>query len=397
MKERSNFIDNIRWVTVLSVLAYHVFYNFNAEGVFGGFGGFSDVQYQDVILYMLNPWFMTLMFLVAGISSRYSLERRGNKEFIRSRTLKLLVPSTIGLFVFQWMLGYINIKNAGVLDSIPVVARYPVMAINGIGPLWFIQELWFYSLLLVLIRMVFPGRRLDAFFDDVHVEQCNGCSRKERCASKGYCVGHQSMLCLTLMVGGFLLLWGAAQSQIDKVTLDNATPLLGLVNLYRPLFYIVPFLLGYYVFARESVQDALARWHWPLLVLAVAAMLVFVLRYFGKDYTSPDCLQGVWNNLFAWLMVLAMLSCFKVWGDRTTPFATYMTRSSFGIYVVHMLVCSATAYYLKSSLLPVWSIYVLTLLSTFLVSPLLYEFLRRIPLLRWCVLGINKRKSVKRV
>ena len=34
--ERKHFLDNIRWVTVLLVLFYHVIYFYNAKGVFGG-------------------------------------------------------------------------------------------------------------------------------------------------------------------------------------------------------------------------------------------------------------------------------------------------------------------------------------------------------------------------
>ena len=40
---RKHFLDNLRWGTVLSVLVYHVFYLYNAEGVLGGVGAFSEV------------------------------------------------------------------------------------------------------------------------------------------------------------------------------------------------------------------------------------------------------------------------------------------------------------------------------------------------------------------
>jgi len=56
---RKHWIDNLRWVTVLLVLLYHVVYFYNNKGVFGGIGGFGDgPQYQDVVMYILYPWFM---------------------------------------------------------------------------------------------------------------------------------------------------------------------------------------------------------------------------------------------------------------------------------------------------------------------------------------------------
>ena len=151
---RKHFIDNIRWATIVLVLIYHVFYIYNSSGVFGGIGGFSEVQYQDSFLYFVYPWFMALLFLVAGISSRYALTLHTHKEFIKDKTAKLLVPSTLGLFVYHFITGYLNIKFGGGLSSIPAALIYPISVISGIGPLWFIQMLYIFSLLLVLIRKI---------------------------------------------------------------------------------------------------------------------------------------------------------------------------------------------------------------------------------------------------
>ena len=77
---------------------------FNGEAPIGVVGPFYKVQYQDAIQYILYPWIMILLYIVAGMCSRYYLERHSIKEFIKSRTTKLLVPSTIGLFVFGYEL-----------------------------------------------------------------------------------------------------------------------------------------------------------------------------------------------------------------------------------------------------------------------------------------------------
>ena len=63
---RKHWLDNLRWVTVLLVLFYHVIYFYNNKGVFGGIGGFGDgPQYQDVVMYIFYPWFMPLLFMLA--------------------------------------------------------------------------------------------------------------------------------------------------------------------------------------------------------------------------------------------------------------------------------------------------------------------------------------------
>lgn len=84
---RKLYIDNIRWITVVLVVLYHV---------------------------------------------------------IKKRTGKLLVPSTLGLLVFWWILGYYNLLIGGGLEQMAAVPKpvlFIIMAVSGIGPLWYIQML----------------------------------------------------------------------------------------------------------------------------------------------------------------------------------------------------------------------------------------------------------------
>ena len=115
---RKYYLDNIRWVTVVLVVIYHVLYMYNGEGVLGGVGKITalDVQYYDIFLYAVYPWFMLLLFLVSGICSRYYLDSHTAKEFAKSRTRKLLIPSTVGLFVFQFIQGYISMSISDAFD-----------------------------------------------------------------------------------------------------------------------------------------------------------------------------------------------------------------------------------------------------------------------------------------
>ena len=85
------------------------------------------------------------------------------------------------------------------------------------------------------------------------------------------------------------------------------------------------------------------------------------------------------------------MAWFKARFDRTSPFATYMTKSSFGIYIVHYLVIAALGYQMKmyTSLPPV-AMYVILTVAVFTLTPALYELLRRIPFVRWAVLGEKK-------
>ncbi|MBR3858399.1 MAG: acyltransferase [Bacteroidaceae bacterium] len=369
MKQRYYFIDNLRWVTVVLVLIYHVFYNFNAQGVFGGIGGFAGEQWQDVLCTVLYPWFMTLMFVLAGASSRYALRHRTVREFRRERTRKLLVPSTLGLLVFGWVLGWLNITAGGGWEHMPAgmpfVAKYLIAVVSGTGPLWFIQDLYVFSLLLLAVCKLIDADKVEAWLGWL--------------SEQGL-----SLVLFTL----WPLLWALAQTQIDEVgTFD------GLINLYRPIYYFVVFLVGYYIFSSERIHAYLARYSTVLCIAATAMGIVFCVMFYGTDYTSPAVLQSVWCSLYCWVAVLALIGLFKRRYDCATRFSQYMTRSSYGLYIVHMTICTASCLWLKSTTLPVWSIYVLALVATFAGSIVLWEVLRRIPLVRWCMFGIRRRRK----
>ena len=362
---RYYFIDNLRWVTVVLVLIYHVFYNFNAQGVFGGIGGFREHQWWDTVCTVLYPWFMTLMFILAGASSRYALKHRMVKEFRRERARKLLVPSTLGLLLFGGALGALNITAGGGWDAMPAdmpfVAKYLIAVVSGTGPLWFIQDLYIFSLLLLPIRKVLDADRVEAWLDGLSV--------------KG----------LSYVLFGFFLLLGLlAQTQIDEVG-DFS----GLLNLYRPVYYFGIFLVGYYIFSSERIHDYLAARYLTFNVLAVIWCVYFCVCNYGADYTLPAVLQSFSCNMYCWSMVLALFGLFKRRYECVTPFSQYMTRSSFGLYIVHMLVCTGICLLLKGTALPIWGIYCIALIVTFVGSVVLWEVLHRIPFVRWCVFGIK--------
>ena len=366
---RKHWLDNLRWVTVLLVLFYHVIYFYNNKGVFGGIGGFGEYpqcpQYQDVVMYILYPFFMPLLFLLAGISARYALQKTDGKTWFKSRTRKLLVPSTIGLFVFHWMVGYFNTvvaQRTGVFDGIPGVVKYGIMAISGTGPLWFIQDLWLFSLLLLLFV------RLDA--KDKFWSAC----------------GKLNIVWIILLG---VLFWVGEQTLIKQPRPDSAD---GLLNLYKPLFYLIPFLMGYFVFSHDEVQEKLKKAWIPLLACAVVAGSILIGTTFGQDNTSPQYLGSPLNCIYGWLVCLALMGWFQACFDRTSAFAGYMTRSSFGLYIVHYLVVAALGYMMKMyTQLPPWAMYVILMVAVFTLSPLLYELLRRIPFVRWAVFGEKKR------
>lgn len=386
---RYPYIDNIRWVTVLLVMFFHVFYYFNAYCMGSGIGGFSDYQPQDAVLYLLYPWLMPLLFVVAGMSSRYALQRKSAGDYLRTRTRKLLVPATLGLFVFQWMAGYFGMQtmnfrfHADMGAGQPWWVMYIMWAVCGGGGLWFIQLLWLFSLITIVAPLL------------LHTSQALSLCKEGRGGSRG-----------SWMAAFGLLLFGVLLYLSDQTVMDGENSMQDpamLYNVYRPLYYLTAYLFGYFFFVREEVQGLLVRLRWMIIPAALACGIWLTINTFSQDAYSPAYIRSVGNNLYAWLAILAMFSAFRTWlnhdiSQLSTPAAakicTFFRDASYGLYILQFFVYMSVGYLLRAyTALPPWAMYILLFLAMFTLTPTLYLLISRIPILRYCVLGMKNCKS----
>ena len=357
---RKYYLDNIRWMTVVLVVIYHVFYMYNAVGIPGVFGKITGlgVQYCDLYMYIVYPWFMMLLFIVSGTCSRYFLERHSDREFIKSRTTKLLVPSTIGLFAFHFIQGYVNMSLSGAFDSlkeVPTVIKALIMVVSGIGPLWYIQVLWILSLVLVPIRKLEKDRLWTL------------------CGNAG----------IPLLVLLVIPVWGAAQ-------ILN-TPI---IVVYRFGLYGMAFLLGYFVFSHDAVIEKLKEAFVPFLLIAVGLGIAFCRLYFGQNYADVPINRSPLFVGYGWFACLAIFGGMAKYGDFENSFTRWMGKRSFGLYVFHYLgISTAALLFAKPGKLPASVVYVLSLIAGFAAGYGFNAVISRLPFFRWAVLGIKKDKA----
>lgn len=356
--KRKAYIDNIRWVTVLLVILYHVIYNFNSVGVIKNIG-IDGIPQLDAYLTFVYPWFMCLLFVVGGMSARYSLEKRGGKTFAKERAKRLLVPSIAGVFLLGWISSWVTNQYTDMFmgngDMIPGVIKYIIYCLMGVGPLWFAHELFLASMLLLLIRVI---------------------DKKDRLWTLG---GKAKIWVLLLLV---VAVWGSSW-------ILN-TPL---IEVYRNGIYIFMFLLGYYVFSHEEVTDSLVKWKIPLLIVAVLTGVAYTIYYYGENYAAKEVLRSFFTNAYTWIMILAIIGCFKAWCNGENKFTHYMTVRNFGFYVLHYPVLIIIAYLVTTYLqLPmIWN-YVVILILECIFLPLVYELISRIPVIRFLLLGKKAEK-----
>ena len=93
---RKHYIDNLRNITILFLFPVHTFMIWNDFGI-KFYVWLGENRLLSTLIVLINPWFMPLLFVLAGVSARFSLQKRSYKEFGANRVQKLLVPFICGM------------------------------------------------------------------------------------------------------------------------------------------------------------------------------------------------------------------------------------------------------------------------------------------------------------
>ncbi|MBR4320168.1 MAG: acyltransferase [Oscillospiraceae bacterium] len=358
---RKYYLDNMKFLTVFLVVIYHVLMMYS--GITGiGLHEEASVHIWDSFEYFVYPWFMMLLFLVSGMTTRISLTRNpDNKSFLKKRTVKFLVPSTLGLFVFQWIQGYFSMKISNSFETIPEttpkLVLYFIMSLSGVGVLWYIQTLWLYSVVLVLIRKITKNA--------------------EKLYSKTENFPFFGVLLLSIGAIGF--------AQILNMPM---------IECYRFGIYGFAFFSGYYIFAHEEVIDKLSKYSISLLIISILSGIGCTVYFWRQNYASTQIASHPLNTLYGWIMCISLLGTCKKYLNFQNSFMKWCTERSFGLYVFHYLGMSVSAYLLdRYTVLPFGVCMLLSFISSFVIGYGLNEIISRIPVLRWFVLGIRKEKK----
>lgn len=340
---RKLYLDNIRWGIILLVVIFHVVAIFNSSGTAMNFMA-PGISIIDSFAYLVNPWFMPCLFLVAGISARYSLSKRTSKQFAKERVKRLFIPFIVGLLTIAAPVCWITFTENNVfqtLAGIPAPILYIIMALSGMGPLWFLLELFVISMLFLLIRRFDNHDRL-------------------------WTLGRKARISMLILFG--IPAWACAQ-------------VLNIFNTFRNLLFLFLFLLGYFVFSHDEVQEEVKKYHMPLLIVAVILYFIQLYFYWGQNFSQ---IVNDWLVfLYAWIMILAVLGCSAKWFNFENGFTRYMNKRSFAIFVFHYLPMNFIAYYVvKYWSLPIILNYIIVLVGSSIATILLYEIIVRIPVVR---------------
>ena len=298
-------MDNLRWMVIILLIPYHAAQAFNVWGELN-YIIFSPNKAISSFIVFLSPYYMPLMFLLAGISARYALKKRSYGQFIVERIKRLLVPFVFGTLFFCPIMAYMGDKcNFGYNGGF--FAHYKIFFTKwtdlsgfdggfGVGQFWFLYFLFVIS--LVAIGIIALAKR---FF-------------KEKSSKRTMPYG---IICLFVVPLPFLY---------DLLSVGGKS--------FAEYLYI--FLLGYYVFSNDEVIDKMAKYRYISLPIGLLAAIIDVYMFIwsGKDFGTANVIAKAFAE---WFMLLSLIGIGKNAFDRKGRISTYLSERSLLFFAIHFI------------------------------------------------------------
>ena len=356
LSKRKYFIDNLRILSILMLFPFHASMCFLSGGYYSFYvygGEIPPLRYIDLAVY---PWWMSLMFALAGASAFYALKKRTAAEYAKERVHRLLVPLVSGLIVWIPIQSFLadvfyNDYQGGFFGHYSVFFT-KWTDLTGYDGGFTPGHLWFILFLLVISLVFLP---LNAWYA--------GLNRKPELSKIPVGV---------IVVGGFLLL--------------SAGGLIANIGGKGVLEFSVCFLLGFFLFTDDNVMEKLKR-NWILLGVLWLAMMIFRCVMYNAGVES----EVFWYLDFRaleWTGVLGAMAVGAKFLDFKNKFTEYFSPACFPVYWLHQTVLAAVGFLIVKTDLSLPIQYVLIAALSFVLTVGLYEICKRIPPLRF-IIGIK--------
>jgi len=326
------------------------------------------VEGQDVIattgfIVAVSPWFMPLLFVIAGISSTYALNKRTNRAYIKERIYKLFIPLI-----------------AGILLAVPAQTFFAERFHNGFTGGYLYQYILFFT-------------------GPTDLTGYRG----------GFTPAHLWFILYLFVISIIALPIMSMYKNVkrklapEKISLW-LLPLLGIIPLLmNPILnfggmsvgmYFAYFMLGYWVLSSDALIQKLDRLRFPLLLVSVAFMtihvgVVWLLQLYGV-VELPQIAMQIFMAIYGWLAILTILGLGNHYLNFRNEKTDYLSASAFPVYIFHQTWIIVVAYFILLMIANVPLQMGLILVISVLITYATYELVKRIPGVRF-LFGIKPR------
>jgi hypothetical protein len=357
-------IDALRVLAFSLLIFYHIAMLY-VEG--WGFHIKSAYQYDWLKYPMLlvNQWRMPLLFLISGIASSFLLSKFNAIGFVKSRSLRLLVPFFAGVILVVPPQAYIQaMSNGSILGAYgemsywDFLVRYfsfqewPKGAFDGSeygftwNHLWFIPYLFAYTLILVSAAALLRILHIKLRFEKIN------------------------MVSLVLIPVLIQVTWQLSLN--DEKDISHAF----VDDWYAHAMYGTFFVLGYLISDKAELWQKIVSLRWLSLIGGLICYCALIALWFEfNQHEWQDHLAGVIATINQWLWLLAVLAWSARLLNQPRSWLRYANNAVYPWYILHQTVTIIAAFALAKFSLGGPLEFVLVALATIFVCGLTTEYI----------------------
>lgn len=300
---RKHYIDNLRWIILLILIPYHTAMAWNSWSE-PNYIYFEENRFISSIIVFFSPYFMPLLFVLAGVSTKYALQKRSNKEYLVERVKRLFIPFLFGTIVLMPIMAYLADRfnysySGGFVEHYAIFFTKYTDLIGADGG-FSLGQFWFLLYLLI-----------------VSVIGVGVITLSKRIVLKSEITIPFWIVCL---LGLPLPLLSELLSIGGKSLVE----------------YMYLFMLGYYVFTDEKIIDKAEKNCWLLFGIGLVATILNTYLFIWAD-KEVVLINTVTKYVSEWIMIIALIGLAKKYLNFTGNVSSYMNKRSFLFYIYHFI------------------------------------------------------------
>lgn len=386
--DRLFYIDNIRWLVIVSVVLLHTAVTYSGIGswYYKEPANLDPISFLffGIFLSFTQAYSMGLLFLIAGYFVPAAFDRKGFFRFLGDRGIRLGIPTLIYMLLINTAIVYYILAFQWD-EQRPPLGKFLENSIlsldflGGSGPMWFALALLIFSAFYAIFRLFLPVRGLSA---RVCLDRDLGGPKSGESLP-----GHMAVVGLILLISSFAFLIrivfpiGTSIMNMQLSFFSQYVILfsVGIIAYRRNWLLCIPYSFGM-TWLKASLLGGFA--FWMAIMIIGGGSSGDISKYSGGVYWQAAA-YALWESFFGVGMSIGLLVLFRERFNEGGRLERFLSENSFSVYVFHapilILVTLALRGFAWHPLIKFAVAGIIAVAACFAISHLV---LRRIPLLK---------------
>jgi surface polysaccharide O-acyltransferase-like enzyme len=350
-RKRIHWMDNLRTISILLVVLYHVGGVYEAAGMWGWFWIVDDpatISWIGIVGIIFDIMAMPTIFFISGYLTPHSLENKTGWAFLKGKFKRLMIPWAIAVVTLIPLYKVMFLYSRG-LPQENWTTYFHITNPNSQNWLWFLPLLFAFNILYLLLSKL-----------------------KVR----------MPKISLSVAVVGFFLLSVLFSLGIGGLLGFRSwtlTPIIDFEN-ERLLAHFLFFLFGALCYQRNIFEELPKSKTLYIVANSVAwlpvtgHMFARLWPFFVPDFSVTPLYRILWFisfHLSSLVMVYVMVESFWRYVNKTGKLWRVLNRNSYGVYIIHVIVIGVFGTLLLNMNLPALVKYLILVASTVVGSNLI--------------------------